>query len=98
MLTVFDGLPRLCSVTLDPHPAGCSRRRLKFLGATRYPVDFPPADVDTREVVFAGRSNVGKSSLVNRLTKSSPAVAENKPGVTQVGILALDSRGASLFL
>jgi hypothetical protein len=59
-------------------------RRLKFISASRHPSTLPPASIDAREVAFAGRSNVGKSSLVNRLTKSSPAVAENKPGVTQV--------------
>lgn len=33
--------------------------------------------------VPAGRSNVGKSTLVNQLTPSAPARAANKPGLTQ---------------
>eukprot|EP00730_Choanoeca_flexa_P001869 TRINITY_DN10818_c0_g1_i2.p1 TRINITY_DN10818_c0_g1~~TRINITY_DN10818_c0_g1_i2.p1 ORF type:complete len:278 (+),score=8.45 TRINITY_DN10818_c0_g1_i2:51-884(+) len=60
-----------------------STRRLKFIGATRHPSTIPPATSATREVAFAGRSNVGKSTLVNHLTKSRPAATENKPGVTQ---------------
>ncbi len=68
----------------DAHEAG----RLLFAG----PVDFikgvvamsglPPAD--RLEVCFAGRSNVGKSSLINALTgRKSLARASNTPGRTQ---------------
>ncbi|MDE3078915.1 MAG: YihA family ribosome biogenesis GTP-binding protein [Paracoccaceae bacterium] len=64
------------------------RGRLLFAG----PVDFvkgvvamnglPPAD--RIEVCFAGRSNVGKSSLINALTgRKSLARASNTPGRTQ---------------
>jgi GTP-binding protein len=68
----------------DAHEAG----RLLFAG----PVDFvkgvvamsglPPAD--RIEVCFAGRSNVGKSSLINALTnRKNLARASNTPGRTQ---------------
>jgi len=68
----------------EDHEAG----RLLFAG----PVDFikgvvamsglPPAD--RLEVCFAGRSNVGKSSLINALTgRKSLARASNTPGRTQ---------------
>ena len=68
----------------EPREAG----RLLFAG----PVDFvkgvvamsglPPAD--RLEVCFAGRSNVGKSSLINALTgRKSLARASNTPGRTQ---------------
>lgn len=76
--------------TLAPEPDFDAREagRLMFAG----PVDFvkgvvamsglPPAD--RLEVCFAGRSNVGKSSLINALTgRKSLARASNTPGRTQ---------------
>jgi GTP-binding protein len=75
---------------LSPEPEESTREagRLMFAG----PVDFvkgvvameglPPAD--RLEVCFAGRSNVGKSSLINALTgRKSLARASNTPGRTQ---------------
>eukprot|EP00753_Platysulcus_tardus_P010529 PLAT2807.1.p2 GENE.PLAT2807.1~~PLAT2807.1.p2 ORF type:complete len:284 (-),score=76.40 PLAT2807.1:12-863(-) len=35
------------------------------------------------EIAFAGRSNVGKSSLLNALTQKGLAAVQDKPGVTQ---------------
>jgi GTP-binding protein len=76
--------------TLAPEPDDDAREagRLLFAG----PVDFvkgvttmaalPPAD--RLEVCFAGRSNVGKSSLINALTgRKNLARASNTPGRTQ---------------
>jgi GTP-binding protein len=75
---------------LAPEPEDTPREmgRLLFAG----PVDFvkgvvamsglPPAD--RLEVCFAGRSNVGKSSLINALTgRKNLARASNTPGRTQ---------------
>lgn len=72
----------------QPSDEDCESGRLLFAG----PVDFvkgvvamsglPPGD--RLEVCFAGRSNVGKSSLINALTnRKNLARASNTPGRTQ---------------
>lgn len=76
--------------TLAPEPDDLTRERGRLLFAA--PVEFlkgvvamnglPPAD--RVEVCFAGRSNVGKSSLINALTnRKNLARASNTPGRTQ---------------
>ena len=67
-------------------------RECRFLlGVTRI-ADLPPADLP--EVAFAGRSNVGKSSLLNALTRrKSLARTSNTPGRTrEVNFFSLDDR------
>ncbi|MBC7154161.1 MAG: YihA family ribosome biogenesis GTP-binding protein [Rhodobacteraceae bacterium] len=75
-------------LTPEPDAASAERGRLLFAG----PIEFlkgvvamdgmPPAD--RAEVCFAGRSNVGKSSLINALTgRKALARASNTPGRTQ---------------
>lgn len=45
------------------------------------PQHFPPAELP--EVAFLGRSNVGKSSLINSLVSAKVAKTSNTPGRTQ---------------
>ncbi|HEU4565142.1 MAG TPA: ribosome biogenesis GTP-binding protein YihA/YsxC [Gemmatimonadaceae bacterium] len=58
-------------------------RRLDFLGGMQSPAGWrPPADLP--EVAFSGRSNVGKSSLLNRLVKRKAlARVSQTPGKTR---------------
>lgn len=76
--------------TLAPEPDDITREKGRMLFAA--PVDFvkgvvamsgmPPGD--RLEICFAGRSNVGKSSLINALTnRKNLARASNTPGRTQ---------------
>ena len=72
----------------DPTPEEVEKGRVLFAGETDFlkgvvAMDgMPPAD--RLEVCFAGRSNVGKSSLINALTgRKSLARTSNTPGRTQ---------------
>lgn len=66
--------------------------RAEFVGAATEPGRFPPARLP--EVAFAGRSNVGKSSAINRiLGRHGLARTSSTPGRTQqLNFFAIDDR------
>ena len=58
-------------------------RSAKFICSAVTPEHYPPADLP--EVAFAGRSNVGKSSLINKILNRKKLVRTSKtPGRTQL--------------
>ena len=54
----------------------------EFVISAAHPRQFPPEGVP--EVAFLGRSNVGKSSLLNALVDRKVAFTSSRPGCTQV--------------
>ncbi|CEP19800.1 hypothetical protein [Parasitella parasitica] len=54
---------------------------LSFFAGAKAPTSFPPESLD--EIAFVGRSNVGKSSLINSVAESNVVRTSDKPGLTQ---------------
>ncbi|CAG8494283.1 P-loop containing nucleoside triphosphate hydrolase protein [Gigaspora rosea] len=54
---------------------------LSFFAGAKIPTSFPPERV--QELCFVGRSNVGKSSLINALADTTVVRTSDKPGLTQ---------------
>ncbi|WP_297887042.1 ribosome biogenesis GTP-binding protein YihA/YsxC [Sulfurihydrogenibium sp.] len=59
-----------------------SIKNVKFLKSAVKPEDYPPPDKP--EVAIVGRSNVGKSSLINAIFKRSIAKVSSTPGKTRL--------------
>lgn len=59
-----------------------SIKNVKFIKSAVKPEDYPPPDKP--EVAVVGRSNVGKSSLINAIFKRSVAKVSSTPGKTRL--------------
>jgi GTP-binding protein len=65
----------------------------EFITSAAGPADFPRDDLP--EIAMVGRSNVGKSSLINALSRQRLARTSAAPGKTRLGNVYRIARGAS---
>lgn len=78
----LDNIPYSKKGERQPIQEEVFRFKLRFAAAAKMESSFPSVDIP--EVAFAGRSNVGKSSLINALTRQwGVARTSDKPGLTQ---------------
>ncbi|KAK9279187.1 hypothetical protein L1049_012865 [Liquidambar formosana] len=78
----LDNIPSSTSSERERIEESVFRNKLAFFAAAKVSSSFPPPDLP--EIAFAGRSNVGKSSLLNALTRQWGVVrTSDKPGLTQ---------------
>uniref|UniRef100_A0A7N0ZU53 EngB-type G domain-containing protein n=1 Tax=Kalanchoe fedtschenkoi TaxID=63787 RepID=A0A7N0ZU53_KALFE len=78
----LDNIPNSTSTERERIEESLFRNRLEFYAAAKVASSFPVPDLP--EVAFAGRSNVGKSSLLNALTRQWGVVrTSDKPGHTR---------------
>ncbi|XP_052187416.1 uncharacterized protein LOC127798124 isoform X2 [Diospyros lotus] len=78
----LDNIPSSTSSERERIEESVFRNKLSFFAAANVSSSFPPPDLP--EIAFAGRSNVGKSSLLNALTRQWGVVrTSDKPGLTQ---------------
>lgn len=78
----LDNVPNSTSSERERIEENIFRNKLAFFAAAKVSSSFPPPDMP--EIAFAGRSNVGKSSLLNALTRQWGVVrTSDKPGHTQ---------------
>ncbi|CAM8950118.1 unnamed protein product [Rhodiola kirilowii] len=78
----LDNIPNSTSSERERIEESVFRNRLEFFAAAKIASSFPPPDLP--EIAFAGRSNVGKSSLLNALTRQWGVVrTSDKPGHTR---------------
>lgn len=88
----LDNIPFSNSAERERIEENIFRNKLTFFAAAKVSSSFPPPDVP--EIAFAGRSNVGKSSLLNALTRQWGVVrTSDKPGLTQtINFFSLGSK------
>ncbi|KAJ4719169.1 putative GTP binding protein [Melia azedarach] len=78
----LDNIPFSTSSERERIEENVFRNKLTFFAAAKVSSSFPAPDLP--EIAFAGRSNVGKSSLLNALTRQWGVVrTSDKPGLTQ---------------
>ncbi|CDP04059.1 unnamed protein product [Coffea canephora] len=78
----LDNIPYSSSSERERIEETVFRNKLTFYAAAKISSSFPPSELP--EIAFAGRSNVGKSSLLNALTRQWGVVrTSDKPGLTQ---------------
>lgn len=78
----LDNIPFSTSLERERIEESVFRNKLTFFAAAKVSSSFPSPDLP--EIAFAGRSNVGKSSLLNSLTRQWGVVrTSDKPGLTQ---------------
>ncbi|XP_024011726.1 uncharacterized protein LOC18018063 isoform X2 [Eutrema salsugineum] len=79
----LDNIPQSTSTERERIEESVFRNKMEFFAAANVSSSFPPPP-DIPEIAFAGRSNVGKSSLLNALTRQWGVVrTSDKPGLTQ---------------
>ncbi|KAL9459756.1 hypothetical protein AB3S75_003036 [Citrus x aurantiifolia] len=78
----LDNIPFSTSSERERIEENMLRNKLEFFAAAKVSSSFPAPDLP--EIAFAGRSNVGKSSMLNALTRQWGVVrTSDKPGLTQ---------------
>ncbi|CAN6308753.1 unnamed protein product [Urochloa humidicola] len=78
----MDNVPFSTSPERERIEENVFRNKLEFYAAAKMSSSFPPPTLP--EIAFAGVSNVGKSSLINALTRQWGIVrTSDKPGLTQ---------------
>ncbi|XP_043707460.1 uncharacterized protein LOC122656849 isoform X2 [Telopea speciosissima] len=78
----LDNVPFSTSSERERIEESVFRNKLTYFAAAKVSSSFLPAELP--EIAFAGRSNVGKSSLLNALTRQWGVVrTSDKPGLTQ---------------
>lgn len=78
----LDNIPFSTTAEREKIEVNVFRNKLEFFAAAKISSSFPPPTLP--EIAFAGRSNVGKSSLLNALTRQWGVVrTSDKPGLTQ---------------